>query len=73
MTRFATSLVNSCQMRFSVATPAAYEAYLQGLEHGHRETPDDQASAAALFRKAVDLDPDFGQAWAELARVSWKN
>jgi TolB-like protein len=52
---------------------AAYDAYLQGLEHGHRETPKDQASAAALLRKAVGLDPDFGQAWAELARVFWNN
>jgi adenylate cyclase len=51
--------------------PAAYDFYLQGLEYKHRDAPEDKAKAASLFREAVRLDPNFGQAWAMLAWVYW--
>jgi TolB-like protein/class 3 adenylate cyclase/Flp pilus assembly protein TadD len=57
----------------STNIPAAYDAYLQGLEYKHRDTPEDQANAAVLFRQAIDLDPNFGQAWAQLAWIYWRN
>jgi TolB-like protein/Flp pilus assembly protein TadD len=48
---------------------AAYEAYLQGAEHLRRMTNEDLAKAVPFFEKAVELDPDFGQAYTRLAAV----
>ena len=53
------------------AVPAAYDAYLRGLEHEKRGTPDDWIKAAALYEEARRLDPDFGRASAKLAWVYW--
>lgn len=55
----------------STESDAAYEAYLRGLEvkdqpfysHEHLER------AAAAFQRAVDEDPEFAAAWAELSQV----
>lgn len=46
---------------------AAYEAYLLGAERVHRFTRDDLAAGADLLRRAVRIDPDFGDAWAKLS------
>jgi adenylate cyclase len=46
---------------------AAYDAFLQGREHYWRRTPDDFAKAVRYFEKAVELDPNYGQAYAMLA------
>ena len=51
------------------AVPAAYDAYLRGLEHEKRGSPDDWIKAAALYEEARRLDPDFGRASAKLAWV----
>jgi len=48
---------------------AAYEAYLQGLEHLRRMTREDLAKAVPFFEKAIELDPDFGQAYTQFAGV----
>ena len=48
---------------------AAYEAYLQGLEHLRRMTDEDLAQAVPFFEKAIELDPDFGQAYTRFAGV----
>ena len=53
--------------------PAAYEVYLQGLDQKDGDAPVNKAKAASLFREAVRLDPDFGQAWAQLAWLYWAN
>jgi TolB-like protein len=50
--------------------PAAYDLYLQGYGTDYAKDPE---KAASLFRQAVALDPDFGQAWAELAWIYWMN
>jgi adenylate cyclase len=50
--------------------PAAYDLYLQGYGTDYGKNPE---KAAALFKQAVALDPNFGQAWAELAWVYWMN
>ncbi len=54
----------------ATTVPAAYDLYLQayGLDYG--KFP---AKVASLLRQAVALDPNFGQAWAELAWVYWNN
>ena len=48
--------------------PAAYDLYLRGYELNYATSPGE---AAALYRQAVALDPNFGQAWAELGFVYW--
>jgi tetratricopeptide (TPR) repeat protein len=50
--------------------PAAYDLYLQGYGTDYGKNPE---KAAALFKQAVALDPNFGQAWAELAWIYWMN
>ncbi len=45
----------------------AYEAYLKGSKHYGRFNPDDLAKAAFHFKKAIELDPNYGRAYAALA------
>jgi TolB-like protein/class 3 adenylate cyclase len=52
------------------SNPAAYNLYLQGYGTNYLKSP---AEAAAFFRQAIALDPNFGQAWGELAWVYWAN
>lgn len=47
--------------------PAAYEAFLRGIELSDRNTVADVVAAEAQFRQALRLDPQFGAAMAELA------
>jgi TolB-like protein/class 3 adenylate cyclase len=46
--------------------PAAYDLYLQAYGIDYRKSP---AEVASRLRQAVALDPNFGQAWAELGWV----
>jgi TolB-like protein/tetratricopeptide (TPR) repeat protein len=46
---------------------AAYELYLRGRQHLHRIRHADLSSAADLFRRAIELDPGYGPAYAGLA------
>jgi adenylate cyclase len=46
---------------------AAYELYLRGRQQLHRIRHPDLASAADLFRRAIELDPHYGPAYAGLA------
>ena len=46
---------------------AAYELYLRGRHNLHRIRHPDLASAAELFRRAIELDPLYGPAYAGLA------
>ncbi len=51
------------------ANPEAYLAYLRGLESAHRpfaHTPDEEA-AERFLQQAIDLDPNFALARAELS------
>ena len=47
----------------------AYDAFLQGRSLARRFGPEDKQRAAALLEQAVQLDPQFAIAWAELART----
>ena len=53
------------------SNPAAYEAFLRGLELELRNTPEDIAKAVTFYEQALALDPNFGRATAELAWVYW--
>ncbi|HEX9771670.1 MAG TPA: adenylate/guanylate cyclase domain-containing protein [Kiloniellales bacterium] len=44
----------------------AWDYYLRGMETFHDETCDGTASSIRMFRSAVDLDPNYCDAWARL-------
>jgi adenylate cyclase len=50
---------------------AAYDAFLKGWGHYLRRTPEDFAKARSYFKKALELDPNYGKAYAALAKVYW--
>jgi adenylate cyclase len=47
----------------------AYTFYLQGMRLLHAETSTDRAEAVACFQRAIQRDPNFGRAYAGLARA----
>ncbi|MCH7889066.1 MAG: tetratricopeptide repeat protein [Proteobacteria bacterium] len=47
----------------------AREAFQNGWEHYLRYTPEDNATAAEQFKRAVELDPDYGRAYSALGMV----
>jgi adenylate cyclase len=50
---------------------AAYDFFLRGWGHYLRLTPEDFAKSAASFKKAIELDPNYGRAYAALSAVYW--
>jgi len=50
----------------------AYNAALEGWGQFYRYTRDCTARAAALFKKAIDLDPNYGDAYVGLAQVHYQ-
>jgi adenylate cyclase len=49
----------------------AYDAFLRGWGHYLRLTPEDSGKAAASFKKAIELDPNYGRAYAALSALYW--
>jgi adenylate cyclase len=47
----------------------AYEYYLRGLQHLPRLTRADLETSREMFERAIELDADYGPAWAGLAMV----
>jgi adenylate cyclase len=47
----------------------AYDAFLKGWQHYLRYTPADCAIAIKHLKKALELDPDYGRAYAALALI----
>jgi adenylate cyclase len=50
---------------------AAYDAFLRGWVYYLRLTPDDFMKAVASLKKAIELDPNYGRAYAVLSAVYW--
>jgi TolB-like protein len=50
----------------------AYDAFLKGWEHYRRLNPDDSAKAVTYFKKAIELEPNYGRAYAALALTYYK-
>ena len=46
---------------------AAYDYFLRGRELHHKFNQDDCREGVRCLEKAVDLDPEYAQAWAWLA------
>jgi TolB-like protein/class 3 adenylate cyclase len=47
----------------------AYDAFLKGWEHYRRWTPEDFRKALAYFERAIELDSQYGRAYAAIASV----
>lgn len=47
--------------------PQAWELYVRGVQHWHQRGSADLDEAADLFIRAIELQPDFAQAYAGLA------
>ena len=53
--------------------PAAYDEFLRGRFYMNRQTQADNDTAIQTLKHAVEIDPDFAAAWAELAQAYvWK-
>jgi TolB-like protein/lipoprotein NlpI len=50
---------------------AAHDEFLKGWGHYLWLTPVDFMKAVASFKKAIELDPNYGRAYAALALVCW--
>jgi len=50
----------------------AYDVFLKGWQHYLRQTPGDFRAAIVHFKKAVELDPNYGRAYAALASTYWE-
>ena len=51
---------------------AAYDVFLKGWEHYLRWTPEDFFKAIPFFEKAVQIDSNYGRAYAALAATYWQ-
>ena len=51
----------------------AYDIFLKGWERYLKQTPEDFRAAIVEFKKAVELDPNYGRAYAALAAVYWES
>jgi TolB-like protein len=49
--------------------PEAYTLYLQALHFGSLLTPDGWDQSRILIRQALEIDPEYASAWAELSRT----
>ena len=47
--------------------PKAYDFFLRGLSYFARHTTQDNVYARQMFKQAIDIEPDFGRAWAGAA------
>lgn len=57
--------------RKAPASLTAYEAYLLGIEAKHRATKESLVEAEKLFRRAIEIDPQFARAYCGLATVQF--
>jgi adenylate cyclase len=51
----------------------AYDAFLKGGEYYRRWTPEDFLKAIPYFQKAIELDPNYGRAYAALASIYFES
>ena len=56
-------------LKRSTEDPEAYNLYLKGLYFNGRPSPESLEKALACFHAAVDKDPNFALAYAEMANV----
>jgi len=71
----AVQLTADEEKRFEIketSSMEAYDAFLQGWQNYLHRTPDDFVKALSYFKKAIELDPNYGRAYAALALTCWR-
>jgi TolB-like protein/class 3 adenylate cyclase len=58
--------------RRSTENAEAYDIFLKGWQHYLRQTPEDFRVAIDNFKRAIELDPKYGRAYAALAATYWE-
>jgi adenylate cyclase len=53
--------------------PEAYDALLRGWNYYQRFSADEFAKAIPFFERAIQLDPNYGRAYAALASLYWES
>lgn len=51
----------------------AFDRFLKGRERFLKQTPEDFSAAIVEFKKAAEVDPDYGRARAALAETYWES
>ena len=51
----------------------AYDVFLKGWERYLKQTPEDFRAAIVDFKRAAELDPKYGRAYAALAAIYWES
>jgi TolB-like protein/predicted Ser/Thr protein kinase len=57
--------------RTKPVNPEAYEAYLKGIFFHDKLTEESLKTAADYFRQAIEIEPDYAEAYAWLAAAHW--
>jgi len=47
----------------------AYDTFLKGMGHMRKFTPKDLVKAIEYFEKAIELDPNYSEAYANIANI----
>ena len=51
--------------------PEAYEAYLKGIFFAEKLTEEGYERAADYFNQAIEIEPDYAEAYARLSAAYW--
>jgi tetratricopeptide (TPR) repeat protein len=66
-----TSQEEENRVKVDTKNPDAHDAFLRGWERYRQGTPEDFVKAISFFEQAINLDPDYAQAYSALAAVDW--
>ncbi len=67
VTALSASLKRKRNLSQQQVDPKAYDYFLRGLSYFARHTTQDNVYARQMFKQAIDIEPDFGRAWAGIA------
>src|SRR2546430_232550 len=69
------AIVDALKLKLAVAPPArtrqnteAYDLYLKGLYFSNKSDEQSLRKSLTLFRRALDIDPNFARAWTGIAK-----
>src|SRR5438105_4951563 len=70
------AIVDALKIKLAVAPPAhtrqnteAYDLYLKGLYFSNKSDEQSLRKSLTLFRRALDIDPNFARAWTGIAKA----
>ncbi|MBE9548331.1 MAG: tetratricopeptide repeat protein [Proteobacteria bacterium] len=63
----STSLKRKRDSKQQLVDPKAYDFFLRGLSYFAKHTTQDNVYARQMFNQAIEVEPDYGRAWAGVA------